>query len=56
MQFEDMEAQCMLWRKLNVVVENKGLGALVFKGFMVDIVSKLECYHLVLVIFVRSYQ
>jgi hypothetical protein len=26
----------ILWRKLNIVVEKKGLGMLVFKGFMVD--------------------
>jgi hypothetical protein len=24
MQFEDTKAQCILWRKLNVVVEKKG--------------------------------
>jgi hypothetical protein len=36
MQFEDTEAQCILWRKLNVVVEKKGLGTPAFKGFMVD--------------------
>jgi hypothetical protein len=23
MQFEDMEAQCILWRKLNVAIEKK---------------------------------
>jgi hypothetical protein len=23
MQFEDIEAQCIMWKKLNVVVENK---------------------------------
>jgi hypothetical protein len=26
MQFEDMEVQCILWRKLNVVIERKRLG------------------------------
>jgi hypothetical protein len=31
-----MEAQYNLWRKLNVVLEKKGLGMPVFKGFMVD--------------------
>jgi len=36
MQFEDTEVQCILWRKLNVVVEKKGLGTPAFKGFMVD--------------------
>ncbi len=35
MQFKDMEAQCILWRKLNAVVEKKELGMLVFKRFMV---------------------
>jgi len=36
MQFEDIEVQCILWKKLNVVVKKKGLGMLVFKQFMVD--------------------
>jgi len=36
MQFEDMEAQCIMWRKLNSIVEKKGLGAPVFKGFMAN--------------------
>ncbi len=36
MQFEDIEFQCILWRKLNIVVEKKGLGMHVFKGFMAD--------------------
>jgi hypothetical protein len=36
MQFEDMEAQCMMWRKLNIIVEKKGLDMPIFKGFMVD--------------------
>jgi hypothetical protein len=33
-----MEASCMMWRKLNVVINKKGMGSLVFKGFMADIV------------------
>jgi len=36
MQSKDTEAQCILWRKLNIVVEKKGLGVPIFKGFMVD--------------------
>jgi hypothetical protein len=36
MQFEDTTVQCILWKKLNVVVEKKRLGTLIFKGFMVD--------------------
>jgi hypothetical protein len=36
MQSKDMEAQCNLWRKLNVVLKKKGLGIPVFKGFLVD--------------------
>jgi 6-phosphofructokinase len=36
MQFEDMEAQCILWRKLNIVAKKKRLGMPFFKGFMVD--------------------
>jgi hypothetical protein len=36
MQFEDTKAQCILWRKLNVVIERKGLGMPIFKRFMVD--------------------
>jgi hypothetical protein len=39
MQFEDTEAQCMLWRKLNVVVEKKRLSMPIFKGFMADSVQ-----------------
>jgi hypothetical protein len=35
MQSEDMEAQCMMWRKLNIIVEKKELGTPNFKGFMV---------------------
>jgi hypothetical protein len=36
MQFENMEVHCILWRKLNVVVEKKGLGTPTFKGFMAN--------------------
>ncbi len=36
MQFEDTKAQCNLWKKLNVLVEKKGLGTPVFKRFMAD--------------------
>jgi hypothetical protein len=36
MQSEDIEVQCILWKKLNVVVKKKGLCMLVFKGFMMD--------------------
>jgi hypothetical protein len=31
-----MEVQCILWRKLNAIVEKKGLGMPVFKGFMAN--------------------
>ncbi len=33
MQFENIEAQCILWRKLNAIIERKGLHKFVFKGF-----------------------
>jgi hypothetical protein len=36
MQSEDTKVQCIWWRKLNAVVEKKGLGTPVFKGFMAD--------------------
>jgi hypothetical protein len=36
MQSKDTEAQCIMWRKLNTIFEKKGLGTLIFKGFMVD--------------------
>ncbi len=36
MQFKDTKAQCILWRKLNTIVDKKGLGLPVFKGFMAD--------------------
>jgi hypothetical protein len=36
MQFKDMEIQCMLWRRLNAIIEKKKLGMLIFKGFMVN--------------------
>jgi len=34
MQSKDIETQCMVWKKLKVVVENKGMGTPIFKGFM----------------------
>jgi hypothetical protein len=36
MQSKDMKAQCILWKKLNAIIEKKGLGMPIFKGFMVD--------------------
>ncbi len=36
MQSEDTKAQCLLWRKLNKIVEKIGTSMHVFKGFMVD--------------------
>jgi hypothetical protein len=47
MQSKGMEVQCILWRKLNAIIEKKGLGMPVFKGFMADwCTSKLEfCSH-----------
>jgi len=36
MQSEDTEVQCMLWRKLNTIVEKKRMGTPMFKGFMAD--------------------
>jgi hypothetical protein len=33
---KDIKAQCILWSKLNTIIEKKGLGMLIFKGFMVD--------------------
>jgi hypothetical protein len=38
-QFYDMETSCMMWRKLNVAINKKGMGTLMFKGFMADIVQ-----------------
>jgi len=35
MQFEDTKVECILRKKLNVVVDRKGLGTPTFKGFMV---------------------
>jgi hypothetical protein len=29
----------MMWRKFNVVINDKGMGTLMFKGFMADIVQ-----------------
>jgi hypothetical protein len=31
-----MEAQCIMWRKLNAIFEKNELGTPIFKGFMVD--------------------
>jgi hypothetical protein len=36
MQFEDLKVQCILWRKLNAIIEKKRLGTLIFEGFMAD--------------------
>jgi hypothetical protein len=36
MQFEDTEAQCIFWQKLNVTILKKNVTNLNFKGFMVD--------------------
>jgi hypothetical protein len=36
MQSKNKEAQCILWKKLNMVVEKKRWGMPIFKGFMVD--------------------
>ncbi len=36
MQSEDRETSCMLWKKFNAIVNKKGMGTLVFKGFMAD--------------------
>ncbi len=36
MQFEDTNVQCILWKKMNAIVEKKGLGMFIFKGSMVD--------------------
>jgi hypothetical protein len=37
MQLEDTEARCILWRKQNAIVMNKGVRNPNFKGFVVDI-------------------
>jgi hypothetical protein len=34
MQSKDIETQCMVWKRLNAVVEKKGMGTPMFKGFM----------------------
>jgi hypothetical protein len=39
MQFGDIKVQCILRRNLNAIVNKKGLGMPIFKGFMVDIVQ-----------------
>ncbi len=36
MQSEDIEAQCILWRKLNATILKKGVANPNFKGFMAD--------------------
>lgn len=36
MQSKNKEAQCILWKKLNTIVEKKRWGMPIFKGFMVD--------------------
>jgi len=36
MQSKNKEVQCILWKKLNMVVEKKRWGMPIFKGFMVD--------------------
>jgi len=41
MQSKDTKAQCILWKKLNTIVEKKGLGTFIFKGFMVDSVQAI---------------
>jgi hypothetical protein len=41
MQSNDTKAQCILWRKLNAVVEKKRSSMPVFKGFMVDVHKKI---------------
>jgi hypothetical protein len=39
MQFENMEAQCVMWCKLNKVMPNNGVPNSKFKGFMADSVK-----------------
>lgn len=39
MQSKDMETSYMLWKKFNSIVNKKGTGTLVFKGFMADSVQ-----------------
>jgi hypothetical protein len=36
MQFENINVQCILQRKLNAIVKKKGLGMPIFKGFMAN--------------------
>ncbi len=36
MQFEDTEAQCILWQKLNAIILKNGVTNPNFKGFMLD--------------------
>jgi hypothetical protein len=33
---KDTQVQCIMWGKFNVVIEKKGLGTFIFKGFMAD--------------------
>jgi hypothetical protein len=33
MQSKNTEARCILWKKLNAIIERKGLHTFVFKGF-----------------------
>ncbi len=39
MQSRNTKVQCMLWKKLNAIVEKKGIGTPMFKGFMSDSVQ-----------------
>ncbi len=41
MQFEDIEVQCIMWKKLNVIVEKKGSRVLPFLRGSWQIVRKL---------------
>jgi hypothetical protein len=36
MQSKDIEAQCMLWKKLNQVMLKYNVDKIVFKGFMAN--------------------
>ncbi len=36
MQSKNTKIQCILWRKSNAIVERKGLGTPIFKGFMAN--------------------
>ncbi len=39
MQSKDTKTSYMLWKKFNSIVNKKGMGTLVFKGFMANIVQ-----------------